>query len=290
MDWFKKNPFLGGLAAGTAVLAAAAAYFAFSASAEMSARVEEYSSQSSALRGMQDAKPFPNEENAKKAEEEAARARQMLGEVSAAVARQTVPLDPAVTPQLFQDQLSAANEALETKARDGKVALPEDFYLGFEQYRAQPPPAAAAPILGQQLQTIGQVLSILVESRVRSIEGVTRSPLSAEGSGSQGKPQDRDKGITMASFDVEFVADQANLREAMGSIIEAEPIVLVRLLTVSNTQPVGPPKAAEESGAEATPAGTSETEGGVPVLFGQERLKVKLRLASITGVADGGKK
>lgn len=285
MDWFKQNPFLGGLMLCTALAAGGAVYLIFSGSSELTVQQDEYAAQSSGLRRMQDAKPFPDETAAKLAEEESAKAAALLAGLEAAVAGQTAPVDPSLTPQGFQDKLSSAASALEKMAGEKGTSLPEDFYLGFEQYRAQPPPGAAAPLLGQQLDSITEVASLLVGSGVKSITSLTRPPLASEaGSGQSGEEGGDRKNppMILAPFDVEFISDQSNFREVLAGIISAEPLVVVKLLTVANSQPAPPTKEAPAAGTPTTDtiAGSAEQ---IPVLFGQETVTVKLRLAALSG-------
>jgi hypothetical protein len=82
---------------------------------------------------------------------------------------------------------------------------------------------------------------------------------------------------------VEFVADQSSFRSALSAITTAQPMVLVRLVSVANSSPAPPAK--ESTGATqetAEAAATTEGTGEIPVAFGKETLNVKLRLASVS--------
>lgn len=289
MDWFKKNTFLGVLAIFTAAAAAAAVYFALSASSELTARQAEYAANTGAVSRIQEAKPFPDQANATLAEQEAERAGQLIDQIFGIIKEQTAPLEPALTPQGFQDRASSAAAALEEAARQNGVSLPADFYLGFEQYRSEPPPAGAAPLLGQQLQNINNVLSLLIDARVASINSVVRPTLDSEkqpeGPGDNAGSGSADS-LVLAPFDVEFTADHSNFREALGAVIEAEPLVLVRLLSVANSQPVGPDKEGGDPAADGGGA-TAEKPSGIPVMFGQETVTVRMRLAAVSGIPGG---
>jgi hypothetical protein len=236
---------------------------------------------------LQSAKPFPNEANLKAAEEEAKSASKILADLAAEVARQTTPHDPNLTPRDFQDKLSAAAATADEAATSAGISLPEDFYLGFSAYKAQPPPEAAAPALGQQLETIANVTGLLLKSGIRQLVGIDRAPLPAEGSEVEG---DGDKpvkaelaAVQLAPFDVEFVADQSAFRSALSAITTAQPVVLVRLVSVTNSSPAPPAK--ESAGATQEtpePAATNDGASEIPVAFGKETLNVKLRLASVS--------
>ena len=81
---------------------------------------------------------------------------------------------------------------------------------------------------------------------------------------------------------MEFISDQSNFREVLAGIISAEPLVVVKLLTVANSQPAPPTKEAPAAGTPTTDtiAGSAEQ---IPVLFGQETVTVKLRMAALSG-------
>jgi hypothetical protein len=287
MNWFKANPFVGALVASTAILMLAGLYFAYTQHTAFIEQTDAFASNNSSLASLQSAKPFPNEANLKAAEEEAESAAKILGDLAAEVARQSIPLDPTLTPRDFQDKLSAAAATAEKAATSAGVSLPEDFYLGFSAYKAQPPPEAAAPVLGQQLETIANVTGLLLKSGIRQLVGIERAPLRAEGPETAGEQDTPTKAqlaaVELAPFDVEFVAEQSAFRGALSAIITAQPVVLVRLVSVTNSSPSPPAK--ESAGATqetAETAATTEGSGQIPVAFGKETLNVKLRLASVS--------
>ena len=291
MNWFKQNPFAGALALITALATAAALYFLLLQQSAFDAAVESYTTNTANLGRLQSAKPFPDAANLKSAEQESERAAAILSELSSAVAQQAAPLDSSLTPQQFQDKLNAATGVAVKEAETSGTRLPEDFYLGFGQYRTQPPAAAAAPLLGQQLASISNLAGLLINARVREIVAVSRAPLSAEADG-QGAGSSAESGelsaLSLAPFDVEFVADQANLREAIGAIITAQPLVLLRLVSVTNSRAAAPAKDMPvEAASGSDPAGQTAQ---IPVLFGQETLTVKLRLASVSVAASAPQK
>lgn len=292
MNWLKQNPFAGGLALVTALAALCAIYFLFVAQSSLAEQEETFVSNSSTFQRLQSAKPYPDDANLKAAEKESAAAASLLETLSAAVAEQSSPLDPTLTPQQFQDRLSTAEERLALQAVKSEIELPEDFYLGFEQYKTAPPPAAAAPLLGQQLDSITEVVRILLESGVNKIGGVVRAPLASETTARNDTESREEKentpadegGLVLAPFDVSFTADQAKVRAALSAIISAKPLLLIRLVGIANSQPVGPSK--DQPLPDATSAeNAAEPSAKIPVLFGKEKLEVKLRIASVSGGA-----
>lgn len=293
MDLFKKNPFAGLLAAATAALSIAALYFLYSAHSSFVSESDIYAENTGKLGRLQSARPGPNQENLQATKEELEQARAILDRLSATIAAESAPFDAALTPQKFQDALAAQVNTLTAEAEKAGVALPEDFALGFERYRTEPPSPAAAPFLGQQLESIGNVASLLVKARVKSIASFVRAPLpqelekTAEDSRADAG-EDRLADVTLAAFDISFEADQANFRDALNSIVAAKPVVFLRLLDVANSQPTAPPKPDPNAPAPSGTQGESDTSQ-VPVVFGQESLAVTMRLTAVSSDVQGKK-
>ena len=244
-------------------------------------------SNTSAANRLQTAKPFPNKENAEAAESESKQAAKILEDLATEVSKQTVAADPALTPRAFQDKLSAAAASAESSAAATGVSIPEDFYLGFTGYKAEPPSQAAAPMLGQQLETIASVTGILLKSGVKQLVTIERAPLATErprDKTDEGKDAESDSTtLQLAPFDVAFVADPAAFRSALSAIITSRPIVMVRLVNVTNSSPTPPAKESTTANQEPTePPSTGEMTAQIPVVFGKETLTVKLRLASVS--------
>jgi hypothetical protein len=292
MDWFKNNPFLGGLALATASSTAVMIYFTLGAQQELSAQKEEFMTLSGRLSSIQSGKPFPNQANLDAGKAELDQAKKILSEISSKVREQSEPLNAALSPQQFQDALNARVAAISKTATDNGVTLPESFYLGFDQYRSQPPAPSAAPQLGQQLESIAEAVSLLLQNKVRAIDAVTRPPLPIEGAATPEETSDHAQ-IFLVPFDVEFTTDQANFRQSLDALIKAEPILFIRAVQVVNSAPKSPLKSdspvdpAPASGVESgDPSEQVPAKASIPVIFGQEQLSVKLRLSSISTPAS----
>lgn len=297
MDWFRQNPFVSGLIAAVVVLGGAGLYFVSTESAALAEQTELYAGHTGSLSRLESSKPFPNEANnaAAKADLEAAEAT--LNKLSTAVESQSEPVKP-VTPEQFQDELSKKVAALTAAATAAGVQLPDDFYLGFNEYRAQPPSPDAAPLLGQQLLAVERAVNILIKSGIKSLGAITRPKLTAEapappkkdaGAPAAAGPQGGIIDLSLAPFDVSFVSDQAAFRSVMSGLTTSKPIIFIRLLSVANESPNAPTKGGGENATPAPAAGTPEGETGIPVIFGQEMLNVTMRLAAVSGPREAAK-
>lgn len=282
MDWLKRDPFAGALAIATAVLVLGGLYFAYSTQSAFSGQGETFSTNTALVGRLQSARPFPNDENLRAISAEVDDAKSLLDLLSAEVNQQAAPLDASLTSQQFQDSLNNRVGGLIKLAADSGTVLPADFYLGFGEYRTQPPSAAAAPLLGQQLESIANVASILIKTGVKEIVSLDRRPLPVETTGEATSKSDAATAVSLAPFDLIFVSEQAVFRDVLAGVITATPMVFVRLVSVANSQPTAPPKSA---GTTGEPAAGDAPPGQIPVLFGKESLQVSMRLASVAASA-----
>jgi hypothetical protein len=282
MDWLKRDPFAGGLALATAVLVLVGLYFAYSTHSAFSEQTENFSTNTALVGRLQSARPFPNEENLRAVSGEVDDAKSLIDMLSTEVNKQAAPLDASLTSQQFQDSLNSKVGGLIKLAADTGTVLPEDFYLGFGEYRTQPPSAAAAPLLGQQLESIANIASILIKAGVKEIVSLNRQPLPIETAEEAPSKNDAPTSVFIAPFDIIFVSDQTVFRDALAAIITATPVVFVRLVSVANSQPTALSKSAGPTGEPAT---GDAPPGQIPVLFGKETLQVNMRLASVSASA-----
>jgi hypothetical protein len=290
-DWFKHNPFLGTLVSVAALVLLVGGYFVFSQASRLDEEQTAFEEKKMQLARLQGSKPFPDQANVESTEKEAGEAQALLEKIAKSFQVET----PPDGPQAFQDMLSTMVKEISEAAAAKGVTLPEDFYLGFETYKTQPPPPGATAQLALQLRSINAVAKTLIDSKVGALGSITRAPLPGEtapltsdaaeedNSKKRAKKKDDEPSFAMAPFDVNFTADQQSFRLAFNRLLDISPPIFVRLVAVANSQPVAPAKAAAEEPA-ATPDQPGEPAGIKPVL-GRETLMVDLRLASISSSA-----
>ncbi len=93
--------------------------------------------------------------------------------------------------------------------------------------------------------------------------------------------------LNLAPFTVAFVADQSAFRLAFNRILDVEPLVFIRLVSVVNSSPDGPLKTTKSAPAP----GPDATEAANKPVVGRELLTINLQLASISaGSASEAKK
>lgn len=286
MDWFRQNPFFGALAAIATVLIVGGGWLVFSEMTRAQELRDEFDQKSSQLRQLEGSKPFPDQANVNAAEDEQRRASAILDELSKSL---SVPLPEAATPQAFQDELAKSMQDLAEKAKVNGVTLSDKLFLGFEKYQNQIPRSEAVPGLLLQLRSIVAVASTLIDSKVVSVDSVTREALDdetpAELDGDKGTEasDSQPTALSFPSFAISFVSYQPAFRLAFNRVMEIAPPILVRNVSIKNSSPAAPAKASApvEGAVVADPAAPSapDAEQIKPVL-GTETLAVTLTLAS----------
>ncbi|MBJ7258596.1 MAG: hypothetical protein JHD33_03575 [Chthoniobacterales bacterium] len=288
MDWFKHNPFLASLATAGAVLFLGGGFLIFSQMGRLAEEQSAFEQAKTKLLQMQRNKPFPSQANVEETKRETGETRSVLDEMAKGFAVQS----PSASPQTFQDELSKLVKDIGEKAAAKNIALPENFYLGFEKYEKQLPAAEAAPRLTMQLRTIHAVASVLVDAQVKSLGPILRADIRGEvptAEGGESKEADKnDKtaaaDFEMAPFDIAFNADQTAFRLSFNRILELQPPVFVRLVGLENSNPAPPPKvsaASADGQAVESPAKPPADAAGIKPVVGRETINVNLRLASI---------
>ncbi len=291
MDWFKQNPFNGGLLVVTALLVLGAGYFAYNAQTSLAEQEQLFDEQSQQLSNLRATQPFPNAANLAAAEVELKKAQDLVNSFSETVKQRSAEL-AGVTPQAFQDDLrSKVNEVIKRAAQAG-IELETGFYLGFEKYETQLPEPKAAPLLTQQLASINGVVNALLEARVSNIGAITRTPLPVEGPQAPAEPKGGGRkkadgaGLELVNFNIVFTAEQSAAREALNGIVSSKPMVLVRMLGVTNSATEGPSK--KDGAGAPEPQISAEGEAAssaIPPVLGRESVTVAMRLASISTAA-----
>jgi len=286
MNWFKENPFLSGLTTLTAVAAAALGYLIFQSLTAYTEASDAYAGAVSKLHTLQNKVPFPSEANLKAMQGAIEGYSAKIRDLQTQLARMEVPLDPSITPQQFQDGLRAAVNDLRAKAETNGVGLPANFYFGFDQYQTQVPTEQAAPALYRQFRVIQSLVARLVDFRVASIDGIVRPPLPEEGAAKSPAPAKKANAeepvFQRFPFDVSFTAEQGEVRVAFNSLLGPEQFLIVRSVSIQNSSPQAPVKAAAENAAQANPfaAGTDKPaeKKSLQVILGRELIKATLRL------------
>ncbi len=294
MNWFQQNRFLGFFLGGLGLATLLSLYFLLhqkGAAEEAGARLENTVTELNRLRA---SAPFPNEENLRKTKTQTDSYRSSLLALETELKSRMFPRPP-LQPNEFQALLRQAANAVEDRARAGKVQLPENFNLGFDEYATSLPNSEAAPRLGRQLRAIEWIANTLVDSHVDALVSLTRSPLPEEKSAPTPTPAPRGrtapaktadanlKIVDSTSVDLSFAASPAATRRVFNQIAAAkEQVYIIRTLQVRNQADKGPKRGGEAPAAPPPPAAASGTgkpaEPGISFIVGTEHLNVTARI------------
>src|SRR5205085_11857179 len=113
--------------------------------------------------------PFPNDDNYRKMKVFVESYRASLDKFKIDMKTHALPAPTELAPNEFQSRLRQTTTETLEKAKTSKVRLPDNFFLGFDEYTAALPNTAAAPLLGQELSQIQLLLNTVIESRVDSV-------------------------------------------------------------------------------------------------------------------------
>ena len=287
MDWIRNNKFMAGFLAFMAVGVGVLGYLLFTSYSHYDEVAQQYDKQVSELKRLQQLQPFPDEQGLKKFTE---RRKSYASAVSALQAKlaayEPPPENPPLTPIQFADKLRKTVEDVSGAAQNVGMALPENFYMGFEQYRSAPPEASATPLLSQELDAINDLVGLLLKQHVERLTAISRGRLPHEAGGvvaptspvGPGRPAGKadpgtDDLVVRYPVDISFTAQPSAIRAILNDVTAAKRLYVIRAIQVKNQMDKAPlredPNAAVVGGtdqAAATPAEPpAADQNGVPV-------------------------
>lgn len=298
MNWFLQNRFLGGFLAAlslTTILAVGFLFHEKGAADDQQSRLDATMAELTRLRA---GKPFPKSENVEKTKAQTDSYRSSLAELETELKTRTLPIVP-MQPNEFQTQLRQSVSAVIENARTSKVQLPENFYLGFDEYATSlPNSAATAALLGRELKAIEALLNLIIAAHVDSLGSLTRTPLAQEKSAAPAATPTPPKmrvpnpppranaapAIEGNPLELSFAGSPAATRKVLNGIVAAkEQLFVIRALVVKNQVDKGPKR--ESAEAAATPAPTTKNApapGGVNFIVGTEHVNVSAKVEIVS--------
>jgi len=290
MNWAKENPFLTGFIVISAVVIGGLGYYAFTNYSTYTELQAAYDTEVQKLHALQNRTPFPNEENLKQVVDSQKAYEAAVQELRKSLQELELPLNPDVSPQQFQDELRKAVSSAQAKAAEAGMRLPEDFYLGFNNYSSGLPRPEAVPHLARELRAIEAIFAGLVEAGVESLDQFVRTPLEIEGEsrsrpGGGGSGGGGAKPLTKDLLDLTFTAEQGRVRLAVNSLLNSPQFAIIRAIRIQNSSPQGALKevgTAETPGASAPEGVSSAPSASSPkalnMVFGREKITAQLRV------------
>jgi hypothetical protein len=287
MDWIRNNRFMAGFLAFMVVGVAVLSYLLYSSYSNYDEVAQQYDRQVAELKRLQQLRPFPDAAGLKKFTDLRENYATSVNTLQAKLAAyEPPPENPPLTPIQFADKLRKVVEDVTTAAQTVGMALPENFYMGFEQYRGAPPDAAAAPLLSRELDLIDDLVGMLLKQHVEKLIAITRGRLPHEAGSSLAPPppgnapglktavaQTGPELIVRYPVDISFSSQPSAFRDILNQVTAAKELFIVRALTVKNQSDKAPlredPNAAVVGGVEPTAPAAPEPPGtdpnGVPI-------------------------
>jgi hypothetical protein len=278
MNWYRENRWLGNFLIAFGVSLLLALWFLSHARGEFTKASSEFNEVAAERMRLEHLSPFPNEENFQRTQAALENYGATLDETKDSL-KMVVPSTP-LAPTEFQSRLRQAIVGLAERARANRVKFPENFHLGFDEFIAALPDTAASPLLGQQLNQVQLLVSILIDNHVDAITSLKRPTGPAEPllpalpAGRKRSAEDR-KIVERSVVDVAFTASPTALRKVLNQIASFDrQFFIVRTLHVRNEQQKGPLReqsagASNQDGA----ANATASPAAIKFIVGNEHLE-----------------
>jgi hypothetical protein len=206
-----------------------------------------------------------------------------------------------LAPNEFQTRLRQAIIHTAENARNNRVKLPANFFLGFDEFVSSLPSSEDAPALGQELSEVQLLLNTIIEARVDAITAFHRvshpgtatgaSPAPAATPRTPSKPSPGPKTIEQRTVEFAISASPAAGRRVINQIsADNEQFFIIRAIYVKNQKDKGPPReTAAGTGAAiplpnpVVPAGASPAPAATPAgplnfIVGNEHIDLSARV------------
>jgi len=284
MNWYRENRWLGNFLIAFAVTALLALWFLFRARSGFTEASAQFNEAATERNRLEHLNPFPNEGNFRKTQAALNDYGATLTKLKEELRARVLPVEP-IAPNEFQSRLRRAIVNTTEKARANRVKLPENFHLGFDEFRTTLPTTAAAPLLGQELAQVELLLGILIDARVDSITAVKRilpPETAAATTPAARKPAGAADAapavVERAIVDLTFTASPSAMRKVLNQIASGErQFFIVRTLYVRNQQLKGP----DREQTAATAATTPPPASAIKFIVGNEHVEITARIEMV---------
>ena len=282
MNWYRENRWLGNFLIAFAVTALLALWFLFRARSGFTEASAQFNEAATERNRLEHLNPFPNEGNFRKTQAALNDYGATLTKLKEELRARVLPVE-LIAPNEFQSRLRRAIVNTTEKARANRVKLPENFHLGFDEFRTTLPTTAAAPLLGRELAQVELLFGILIDARVDAIAAVKRTTPPAEATAAPTPPPKKPSApanaappvVERAIVDLTFTASPSAIRKVSNQIASAErQFFIVRTLYVRNQQLKGPAREQTAATAGTTPPPTS----AIKFIVGNEHVEITARI------------
>src|SRR6478736_8425134 len=271
MNWFRENPFWSAfiaIAGGALLLAAALLWWTKGSYEDAMAKYRESAAEQTRL---ESGNPYPGAANVGKMKNYLENYKTTLDKLKAELKTRVLTEAP-LAPNEFQTRLRQAIIHTAENARNNRVKLPANFFLGFDEFVSSLPSPEEAPALGQELSKVQLLLNTIIEARVDAITAFHRlshpgtakgtSPAPAATPRTPSKPSPGPKLIEQRTVEFAISASPTAGRRVLNQIsADNEQFFIIRAIYVKNQKDKGPPR--ETAAGAAIPPPTPVVPAGV---------------------------
>jgi len=296
MNWFRENPFWSAfiaIAGGALLLAAALLWWTKGSYEDAMTKYRESAAEQTRL---ESGNPYPSAPNVGKMKTYLDNYKATLDKLKAELKTRMLTEAP-LAPNEFQTRLRQAIIQTAENARNNRVKLPANFFLGFDEFVSSLPSPEEAPALGQELSQVQLLLNTIIEARVDAITAFHRlshpgtSPAPAATPRTPSKPPPGPKLIEQRTVEFAISASPSAGRRVLNQIsADNEQFFIIRAIYVKNQKDKGPPRETA-AGAGATiplptpvvPSGVSPAPAATPAgplnfIVGNEHIDLSARV------------
>ena len=287
MKWFRENRFLGTFLVVFGVVLLATLWFLFSTKSNWDEASTRFNNASTELNRLQRLTPFPSDDNLRKMKAHAEDYSTALAKLKDELKTRVAPAPP-IAPNEFQSHLRIALNTVADKARANKVALPDKFYLGFDEYVSGLPIEPASASLGQELTEVEWLMNSLLDAHVDAVTAFRRAPLPEEHPSATPVPAATPAPAVNKLFqrnvvEVTFTSTPSASRKVINQIASAtQHFCIIRVLHVRNEKDKGPPRIGGETATASvptpSPAAKSSAAPTLNFIVGNEKLETTAKI------------
>src|SRR5205814_2997894 len=273
MSWFRENPFWRAfiaVAGGALLLAAGLLWWTKGSYEDAMAKYRESAAEQTRL---ESGNPYPSSVNVGKMKAYLENYKAALDKLKAELKTRMLTEVP-LAPNEFQTRLRQAILRTAENARNNRVKLPANFFLGFDEFVSSLPSPEDAPALGQELSQVQLLVNTIIEARVDGITAFHRvshpgtatrtSPVPAAPPGTPSKPSPGPKLIEQRTVEFAISASPSAGRRVINQIsADNEQFFIIRAIYVKNQKDKGPPRETAAGAGAAIPPPTPVVPAGV---------------------------
>jgi len=297
--WLSENRLPAALAGVFVIAAGGLGYLTWSAWDDYGAATDDYNAKASDLDRLAHQSIFPSTSNLEKLEDTLAKNQASLSKLTTALQEYRIPFfgdiekaKPQDQPQSFQDALRTQVTAIKSLSTSSGSTLPQNFYLGLDEYENQLPKQEEVDNLSKQLTALNWIARTLAGQRGLSVSDFARIPSETASaktySGINGPRSLRNRTSPLGSsvdayesvgnLQIALRCDQSAFREVLNAISSAPYLLVIEDMKIQNSVTEPPRKDADTSASSDAPSDGSTAVRRLPIIVGRELVDVRMKI------------